>query len=190
MSLPHWQYFLSIEEDLLRCSRYVEFEKSNFSTYSVEFARIIVAASAEFDSVAKILCKAINPGANPQSINAYHPIITSKYPRFLEYTILVPSMKLEFQPWKEWTDSAGPGWWSKGYNKIKHERDKHFAAANLENALNSVAGLLTGIAYLYDATYGEIPKLNLASAPKLLEPHDNPDAPNQSAVWWSCEVWK
>jgi len=63
MSLPHWEYFLSIETDLTQGMRYVEFAPENYATFSVEFARIIVAASAEFDAVAKALCNAIDKNA-------------------------------------------------------------------------------------------------------------------------------
>jgi hypothetical protein len=118
MSYPHWEYFLSIEEDLARCTRYVDFNKDNYNTYSVEFARIIVAAAAEFDSVAKGLCKAINPAESPDTINQYYPIIVGKYAQFLDYTIDMPRFKLELQPWKAWTPAVAPDWWSKSYNKI------------------------------------------------------------------------
>ena len=190
MSHPHWQYFLSVEEDLLQCARFVEFDQQNFQTYSVQFARVIVAAAAEFDAVAKALCNLIEPTSRPQSINAYHPIVVGTYPKFIDYTIHVPRAKLQFQPWQTWTAKASPNWWSKGYNKIKHERDQHFSAANLGNALQAVAGLLVGIAYLYDRMYGSVPRLDLELAPKLFEPQDHPGSMQTSNLGWSCKVWK
>ena len=44
MSLLHWNYFLVIEEDLGRLSRYVEFNLANNKTYSIEMARILMAS--------------------------------------------------------------------------------------------------------------------------------------------------
>jgi hypothetical protein len=117
MSFPNWEYFLSIEADLARCTRYVEFVPENSATFSVEFARIIVAASAEFDAVAKGLCKAISENAKPENINDYQPIIVGRYPKFPKYKIHIPRLKLELEPWKEWTPAASPDWWSKGYKQ-------------------------------------------------------------------------
>jgi hypothetical protein len=190
MNLPHWEYFLSIEADLSECTRYVEFHPDNYNTYSVEFARIIVAASAEFDAVAKALCKIIEPEAHPERISEYFPRINGKYPRFVDYKIHLPRFKIELQPWKDWTATSSPDWWSKGYNKIKHDRDKYFAAASLFNALSATTALLTGIAYLYDATFGEFPHLDLSAGPKLFEPQDDPSGMQESGLFWSCQVWK
>lgn len=36
----HWDYYLSLENDLLNCRRYVEFHDSNTKTYSTEFLQI------------------------------------------------------------------------------------------------------------------------------------------------------
>ena len=72
MSLPHWEYFLSLESDLEDCSKYVEFTSTNYKTYSIEFAKIILLASAEFDTVAKELCKIINPNINLNGINRHY----------------------------------------------------------------------------------------------------------------------
>jgi hypothetical protein len=145
MSHPHWEYFLSIEADLVHCGRYIEFSRDNYGAYSVEFARIIVAAGSEFDAVAKSLCGVIDSSTAPERITEYRPIITGKYPRFIDYKVHVPRFKLEFQPWLAWTSTAAPDWWSKGFNKIKHERDQHFREANLGNALLATTALLTGI---------------------------------------------
>lgn len=166
MTPPYWNYFLSIESDLEQCGRFVEFSQDNFHTYSIEFARIIMAASSEFDNVAKALCKTISPGEKPSTINKYYPIIKGKYPKFLDCEILLPRYNLSVKPWKNWTDTSSPDWWSKGYNKIKHKRDCHFPQANLENAILSTAGLLIGILYYYDLTFQNIPEID--RAPKLL----------------------
>ena len=37
-TLIHWNYFLSIEEDLYKLQRYVDFTSDNDSTYSLEIA--------------------------------------------------------------------------------------------------------------------------------------------------------
>jgi hypothetical protein len=140
-----------------------------------------MAAASEFDTLAKHLCHLINPSQNPQNINQYYPIITSKYSKFTQYEILIPRYKLSFKPWETWSASSSPDWWSKGYNKIKHERDQHFCKANLHNAILSTCGLLTGILYFYDSRFGSKPQIDLFQAPKLLTPHDYDQSGYQSA---------
>ena len=123
MSLPHWEYFLAIESDLENCSRYVEFCYDNYETYSLEFARIIMASGSEFDTIMKLICKSIKPSEKPDNILQYYPILNSKYPNFTLYEMFIPRYKICLQPWKEWSEKKSPYWWSKGYNKIKHERN-------------------------------------------------------------------
>ena len=52
----HWNYFLSVEADLLELSRFIEFDKRNYKCFSVEMARLLMAAAAEVDVVCKQLC--------------------------------------------------------------------------------------------------------------------------------------
>jgi hypothetical protein len=170
MVLPHWEYFLSIESDLARCTRFVEFVPENYDSYSVEFARIIMASASEFDTLAKSFCKLIEPTKKPKSINKYQPIIILKYPRFVEYEIEIPRYKLKFKPWENWSSTDAPDWWTNGYNKIKHNRTSYFKNANLKNALLSTTGLMVGILYFYKEKYGEAPTMSLSQSPTLLEP--------------------
>src|SRR4029453_3009547 len=47
VSLPHWNYFLAIENDIGRIGRYIELTRANFTTYSIETARLLMAATQE-----------------------------------------------------------------------------------------------------------------------------------------------
>ena len=38
----HWNYFLSVEADLLELSRFIEFDKRNYKCFSVEMARLLI----------------------------------------------------------------------------------------------------------------------------------------------------
>src|SRR5690554_7657503 len=51
-TLIHWNFFLSIEEDLDRLGRFVDFS-ANEESFSIEIARLFLAASAEVDVVLK-----------------------------------------------------------------------------------------------------------------------------------------
>ncbi|MBI5674880.1 MAG: hypothetical protein HZC48_03475 [Nitrospirae bacterium] len=156
MSVKYWEFFLSLEDDLERCTKYVEFCPDNYSTYLNEFAKIIMSASAEFENVAKDLCQLITPGSNPRSIKEIHPILYGAYPKFGTVEVGIPRYKLLFKPWEDWTSSNRPHWWSKGYNKIKHARTLFFKNANLHYALLSMAGLFTCILYYHHKETGGI----------------------------------
>ena len=57
---PHWSYYMSLEDDLIETSRYVEICEDNFDTYSTRFTRLMLSAASEVDVVAKILCGQID----------------------------------------------------------------------------------------------------------------------------------
>ena len=140
MSFPHWQYFLAIESDLEITARYVEVSQNNFRTYSVEYARILLSASAEVDVISKLLCQQLNPKLTYTNINDYRACIISHYSKFTSFKISIPRYGLERKPWQKWKDDENPSWW-RSYNNVKHERSSHFGEANLENALDAVGGL-------------------------------------------------
>ncbi|MDO9067760.1 MAG: hypothetical protein Q7W05_04815 [Deltaproteobacteria bacterium] len=94
MSVKYWEYFLSIEDDLERCTKYVEFCSGNYATYSNEFAKIIMAASAEFENVAKDLCHLISPSNKPGNIEEIYPILFGAYPKFGTVEVGIPRYKL------------------------------------------------------------------------------------------------
>lgn len=137
-TLFHWNYFLALESDLERVSRYIEFVKSNFKTYSIELAHLLLAASSEVDVVAKALCQAIDSKAKLENIDQYKKTIRKQLPELITEKVLVPRYGLTLQPWSLWKGEKNPGWW-RSYNKVKHERSNHFDEANLKNVLNAMA---------------------------------------------------
>ena len=173
MPLRYWEYFLSIESDLDKCSRYVDFSSNNFDTYSVEFARIIMAAAAEFDTVAKAFCRLIDPASNARNISEYADKILQKYLHFIDIEMTLYRYDIPVKPWALWSSTNSPSWWQ-AYNKIKHDRTAHFDLANLENAINAVAGLLSGILYFYyEKNGGKNEEISSFSSPRLLDVVDN-----------------
>ena len=167
-TLIHWNYFLAIEEDIQRLSRYVDFSSSNDNTFSIEIARILMAASAEVDVVLKQLCSALQPNSNAGSINQYHDLITPLVPGFKPFKVIIPTQGLELQPWISWGNNTPPMWWTAN-NKVKHHRHENFQQATLKNCLNSVAALYISVLYLYapQANAGELLQL-----PKLFNVDD------------------
>ena len=183
MSAKYWEFFLSIEDDLERCTKYVEFCSNNYKTYSNEFAKIIMSASAEFENVAKDLCHLINPASKPGNIKDIYPIFFGAYPKFKTVEICIPRYKLSLQPCVDWTSSSGPAWWSNGYNKIKHERTQCFENANLNYAILSMAGLFTAILYYHHKETGGI-EINYSRAPTLFDTVE----PNMDTITYDIPI--
>lgn len=167
-TLIHWNYFLTIEEDLYNLNRYVDFSKANDKTFSLEIARILLSACSEVDVVLKQLCLTIDKATSANTINQYHNLITTQISDFNSFKVIVPTHGLELQPWINWEANTPPIWWT-AHNKVKHERHKLFELATLKNCLNSVAGLYVSVLHLY---HEEAKTGKLLHLPKLFNVSD------------------
>ncbi len=170
MICQHWQYLRALDSDLHKCSRFVDINPRNFRSYSIEFVRILLAASSEIDVVAKILCNCIDPTRSCEKINEYRETIVNEFPKFPSMIIDVPQYELQLTPWNEWSQHRNPGWW-RAYNNVKHKRDDHFADASLENSLNAVAGLFVIVWYLHhkESNRKKLGKTVLLSADRYID---------------------
>ena len=165
----HWNYFLSVEQDLEHLARYIEFHEDNYDCYSVEIVRLLIASAAEADIVCKQICQAINHNSTADKINAYREEIVPAYPVIAQFEVIAPRYGLRFQPWINWSRPNGvPLWWT-AYNKAKHERHTHYAKANLKNVLNAVAGLFVACLYLYK---DKAKAAELIPSPMILRPSE------------------
>jgi len=117
--------------------------------YSVEFARLLLAAGSEVDVLCKVLCEKHELRVRPINIEGYRTAITARFPGFTKLEIQVPRYKLVRLPWQQWEQDETPNWW-RSYNRVKHERHGYFANASLGNALDAMAGLFTLVSYLYE----------------------------------------
>jgi hypothetical protein len=145
----HWNYFLAFDADLSRLSRYIEFHTDNYNCFSLEIARVLLAAASEVDVVAKLLCRKVKPDSKAENINDYQQEILNAFPKFGQFEVLAERFGLSMHPWDEWANGRSPFWW-RAYNEVKHQRDAHFQKANLKNMLNAVAGLFVACLYLYE----------------------------------------
>ena len=166
----HWNYLLAIEDDLERIARFVEFDERNFGCFSIEISRVLMAAAAEVDVVAKQLCKKLTSGSKADSIGQYQREIRAAYPDIHKFQVLLPRYGMTLQPWSNWRRANRvPEWWTAN-NKIKHHRHAKFHFGSLNNMLNAVAGLFILVLYLYreKAESGE-----LVPSPTLLRLTDD-----------------
>lgn len=161
--LLHWNYFLSLEADLERLSRFVEFVPANYKCHSVEMVRLLLSAGSEVDVVAKAICYKLEPDKNPQNINQYKAILKKHIPKLPSYMLSMPRFGLDLKPWTNWRGSKNPDWWT-DHNRIKHDRTNNFNKAHLKNTLNAVGGLFLLLIELYKL---DSLKVQLEPAPKL-----------------------
>lgn len=164
---PHWNYFLAIERDLETLSRYVEFDARNFDCFSIEIARVLLAAGAETDVACKQVCRAADTSSTADNIDRYRCEMLRAFPHLPEFDVSIPRFGLSLSPWDEWKTGGGPPKWWTAYNKTKHERQSEYHRANLKNALNAVAGLFVAILYLYSE---KARRGDLVPSPLLLRP--------------------
>jgi hypothetical protein len=154
----HWNYFLALEQDLERISRYIEFCKPNLKVFSIELAHLLLAAGSEVDVLAKCICEIIAPAAARANIDHYRLNITkeenlpiragpsnalSPNPATKISALRVHILRygLAFIPWENWARQKNPAWRT-CYNNVKHERNHYFHEASLQNAVNALGALL------------------------------------------------
>ena len=146
--LIHWNFYISLEKDHENISRYIEFSSANETTYSIELAKLLMAASSEIDVVLKMLCSILQ--SRTQNIDEYRDCIQNRLQDLISEEILIDRFSMRMKPWINWANhgSLNPDWW-RSYNKVKHERNLNYPAANLKNTINAVGALLIVLIYYY-----------------------------------------
>jgi hypothetical protein len=144
----HWNYFLALEDDVVRMSRYLEPTTDNFESYSLELMRILFGAASEVDVVSKRLCQKLSNQSKADNITKYKKEILASYPQFTSVIVEIPRFGLTLTPWVQWKTDPSPFWW-RAYNNVKHHRHTHFAEASLKHTLNAVAGLFVLLLFYY-----------------------------------------
>lgn len=139
-----WNYYLSLENDLANTSRYIE-PAGQENVHSFEFAKILILACTEVESVFKLICGATE-GKEVGDIGEYKRILLSRYPKIVDATVTVSRLGEDIQPYSEWT-AGSLSWWS-AYQQVKHSRGSHFSFASYRNAVNALAALYIAIFYL------------------------------------------
>lgn len=192
----YWQYYLELEEQLMRTRRYIAFDEVNFNTYSIEYLKLYQAVCSEIDVVGKEIAFQIDSSLHQQKghivLNRWWYVVLPEFGDALKNGEVTFYRTYSLSPWKNFetvksinkkqsvcyvlADSAKtPTWWA-AYNKVKHQRtsiDKHtnriyFTKANLRNVSNAYAALyLLEKNYLFTiANKGDIETLD---ASKLFE---------------------
>ncbi len=140
-----WNYFLTLESDLDNTSRYIEPSKQE-NVYSFEFAKLLILACTEVESVFKALCFEIEKKQVAGDIGTYKATILGKFPKIVDSVVNIKRLGKSMKPFEEW--SSGPlSWWG-AYQNVKHSRGSHFSDATYINATTALAALYILIFYL------------------------------------------
>ena len=166
----HLRYFLQLEKELEHIGNYVEFDKKNFKTFSLEILKLYQAICSQIDAIAKVIAFLIDDSFDYNgrniSINKWWFKIQNEYLsdnsnkslqvleiEFIDYIKFMPFKKFKYElneknNSKLMPNMKTPQWWIQ-YNKVKHGRPfftsdsnkTNFSFANLENLLNSFSAL-------------------------------------------------
>lgn len=144
-----WNYFLMLESDLDNTSRYIE-PQGQENVYSFEFAKLLILACTEAESVFKAICFEIEKKQVSGDIGTYKATILGKYPKIINATVKVKRLGRNIEPFNGW-DTGPLSWWS-AYNEVKHNRGSSFSDATYINATTAIAALYVLILYLAELT--------------------------------------
>ena len=51
MKLPHWHYFISLEDEIVKISRFIEISEDNYDVYSIELTKLFLSICSEVDVI-------------------------------------------------------------------------------------------------------------------------------------------
>jgi hypothetical protein len=94
----YWNYFLALEKDLTKISRYIEIHSDNFSAFSIELAHLLLASASEVDVIMKQLCNLIYPEGNYGNINDYRECIRENLPEIVQEMAFIPRFSISLNP--------------------------------------------------------------------------------------------
>ncbi len=162
----YWNYYLDLEEQLIATKRFVDFNKNNEKTFSIEYLKLLQATCSEIDVVAKIMAEYFDNEFKMferKDIQKWGWVI-QRHIADIEKITVTFSNDWIIVPWENWKyehyqDKRGnnryrllkgkstPEWWT-AYNKVKHERTSNYkngqtnyVRANLGNLLSAMAAL-------------------------------------------------
>ncbi len=137
----YWNYYLVLENEFLSTLDYIEFNQSNYLSFSNRFAFILQATGAELDCVFKEFC-----GFSSDShsrIDDYAKAIMKKWPEIRDQKVEVSRERINLQPFEGWNPEKAKQslpWWS-AFDSIKHSRADNYENANQINTISILAAL-------------------------------------------------
>lgn len=168
-----WKYYLILEERFENSIRYVELQRDNYSTYSIDFVNQIQMIGSEIDVIMKAMSGFC--ATDRKNIADYASVILVKYPDIVNWEIKVRDIVyIPFGGWNASNAASSLPWWE-AYNDVKHGRDGNFKKASLENTLNALMAL-----YLLEMLYFK----------KIAEDENKPDVIVDGSKIFSIIGWQ
>lgn len=157
-----WNEYVYLEEDFIKCIRYLPLISENYNVWSAHFADLIIRIGSVFDSFLKraIFCESLNDvdgidecrkkyKNNKIGIVDYHHIF-EKYFKLSSQTLYEFSEFEIISPFSKWSgDYDCLEWWG-AYTALKHDRFVNKEVATLEATINALGGL-----FLLNVLYSE-----------------------------------
>ena len=138
-----WRAYMLIEKDLLRLFEYVEPTDDNIEIYSHRTYELLLRAATEFETNCKRILES-NGYSRRKNLNTKDYFKIHKSSKLGDYAIFMtvwfPKKKL-LKPFQAWADGNSSLSWYQSYNLVKHDRNREFPKASLENVLMAVAAL-------------------------------------------------
>jgi len=166
----HWNYFISIEDDLNRLSRFIEFDKNNENVFSIELVRLLLSSSSEFEVVSKEICLLKRPG---EKVGNFREKLFSIFPILPDLELIIPRYNLNNIPLENWKSNKDADWWT-SYNLVKHMRQRHFELANLKNVIESIGALYIINLFYYNSLQEQNNGKNVPMEETTLELYPRP----------------
>lgn len=145
-----WNYYLHLEEDFIKLTRYIAVHKDNYKTFSDEIHKQLLSVAMEFENLNKKISKELQETLS-EKCNISHftnwlfkdenlwKNIVIKVLYSKENIELTPFKKEKFKD-KDGKEKEQMLWW-KAYNAIKHDRYSSYSDVNFEHLLNALAAL-------------------------------------------------
>ncbi len=164
----YWDYFLDLELQFWETRHFVDFNKKNYSTFSMEYLKLLQAVCSEIDVLSKVFVSYVYPEYKGGLINSWGYYLQQMFPDIQRIEITFND-EYNVLPWEKWyyekrtriekgkpkvtyvleKKAKTPQWWV-AYNKSKHERTSlynnnnlNYERANLKNVLYALAALFS-----------------------------------------------
>jgi hypothetical protein len=157
-----FEQYAIIEEDFVNIIKYIPLEKENFDIYSPRLSDILIRCCVSIEIFFREWLNHYSFSKNEKirelrdkrrlTINDFYIAFSDS---LKDSNVYIRQLNSDLYPFKEWTENSAPKWWD-SYNKIKHNKTEKHNNANLESALNALAGLfllhceqIDSLRYLY-----------------------------------------
>lgn len=167
----YWPIYLKLQNELKELSYHITIDKRQLKTYSITIADLILRTAAECENIASTLCKREGIKFKDKKGHIRKSVYFNEYIEELnkifgldEKYISVSYINISQDAFdckiiplrKEKMKVSGKEKemipWYNAYNKIKHDREKNFKLANIENLIMALAALFLLNIYLKNQT--------------------------------------